>query len=107
MDRKAEACGASFLPSWPFFQCLSSAFRTDSFVLSICDPLIDIIDGETRLRRKGQRGNAKVGRFKARVCQTKGGNLSIWATKSPTGAASFVDASGRFGIIASASASSG
>src|SRR6266436_949324 len=22
----------------------------------------------------------KVGRFKARVCQTKGGNLSIWAT---------------------------
>jgi len=73
MDRRAGACGASFLPSWPSFRCLSSAFRTDSFVLPICDPLTDIIDGETRLRRKGQKGNPKkVGRFKARVCQTQG-----------------------------------
>src|ERR1700757_135411 len=49
MDRRAGACGASFLPSWPSFQGLSSAFRTDSLVLPICDPLTGIIDAETRL----------------------------------------------------------
>src|ERR1700721_2283873 len=49
MDRRAGACGASFLPSWPSFQGLSSAFRTDSLVLAICDPLTGIIDAETRL----------------------------------------------------------
>src|SRR5271165_57008 len=59
MDRRAEACGASFLPSWPSFQFLSSAFRTDSLVLPICAPLAGLIDVETRLKRKGQRGNPK------------------------------------------------
>src|SRR3981081_1460039 len=49
MDRKAGACGGSFLASWPSFQGLSSAFRTDSLVLPICDPLTVIIDAETRL----------------------------------------------------------
>src|ERR1700739_4790446 len=49
MDRRAGACGASFLPSWPSFQGLSSAFRTDSLVLPICDPLTGIIDAETRI----------------------------------------------------------
>src|ERR1700731_1263883 len=49
MDRRAGACGASFLPSWPSFQGLSSASRTDSLVLPICDPLTGIIDAETRL----------------------------------------------------------
>src|ERR1700726_4003577 len=49
MDRRAGACGASFLPSWPSFQGLSSAFRTDSLVLPICDLLTGIIDAETRL----------------------------------------------------------
>src|SRR5260370_14444527 len=49
MDRRAGACGASFLPSWPSFQGLSSAFRTDSLVLPICDPLTGIIDAQTRL----------------------------------------------------------
>ena len=59
MDRRAEACGASFLPSLPSFQFLSSAFRTDSLVLAICAPLAGLIDVETRLRRKGRRGNPK------------------------------------------------
>ncbi len=59
MDRRAEACGASFLPSLPSFQFLSSAFRTDSLVLAICAPFTGLIYGETRLRRKGQRGNPK------------------------------------------------
>ena len=49
MDRRAGACGASFLPSWPSFQGLSSAFRTDSLVLPICDPLTGVIDAKTRL----------------------------------------------------------
>jgi hypothetical protein len=49
MDPGAEACGASFLLSWPSFLCLSSAFRTDSLVLAICDPLTGIIDGEKGL----------------------------------------------------------
>jgi hypothetical protein len=80
MDRRAGACGASFLPFSPSFQCLSSAFRTDSFVLPISDPLTGLIDGETRLGAKVKGAIPKVGRFKARVCQTKGGNLSIWAT---------------------------
>jgi hypothetical protein len=80
MDRRAGACGASFLPFSPSFQCLSSAFRTDSFVLPISDPLTGLIDGETRLGAKVKGAIPKVGRFKARVCQTKGGNLSVWAT---------------------------
>src|ERR1700722_3332636 len=49
MDQRAGACGASFLPSWPSFRGLSSAFRTDSLVLPICDPLTGILDAETRL----------------------------------------------------------
>jgi len=48
-DWTAEAFVASSLPSWPFFPCLSSAFRTDSLVLAICDPLTGIIDGEKGL----------------------------------------------------------
>ena len=46
MDRKAAACGASFLPSWPSFECLACAFRTDSLVWAICDPLNGIVGGE-------------------------------------------------------------
>ena len=49
MDRRAGAYGASFLPSWLSFQGLASAFRTDSLVLPIYDPLTVIIDAETRL----------------------------------------------------------
>jgi len=75
MDRRAGACGASFLPSWPSLQCLSSAFRTDSLVLPICDPLV-----RQGWDPKVKGAIPKVGRFKARVCQTKGGNLSVWAT---------------------------
>ena len=59
MDRSVGACGASFLPSWPSFQRLSSSFRTDSFVLPICDPLTGTIDGETRLRRKRSKGQSQ------------------------------------------------
>jgi hypothetical protein len=46
-DGTAEAFVASSLPSWPFFPCLFSAFRTDSLVLAICDPLPSVIAGET------------------------------------------------------------
>ena len=61
MDRGAEACGASFLPFWPSFQCLSSAFRTDSLVLAICDPLIGIIDGEKVFKLVNGRAFAGMG----------------------------------------------
>jgi hypothetical protein len=47
MDWTAGACVASSLPSWPFFPGLFSAFRTDSLVLAICDPLPSVISGET------------------------------------------------------------
>ena len=80
MDRRAGACGASFLPSWPSFECLSSTFRTDSFVLPICDPLTGLLDGETRLRRKVQRGNPKSWSIQGSPMPNQGGNLSIWAT---------------------------
>ncbi len=80
MDRRAGACGASFLPSWPSFECLSSAFRIDSLVLPICDPLTGLIDGETRLRRKVQRGNPKSWSIQGSPLPNQGGNLSIWAT---------------------------
>jgi hypothetical protein len=57
LDRRALACEASFVPSWPSFHCLSSASRIDNLVLPICDPLNGMIDGETRLRPKDQKGN--------------------------------------------------
>ena len=70
MDPRAEACGAFFLPSLPSFQFLSSAFRTDSLVLAICAPLAGLIDVETKLRRKGQRGNPKSWSvYGTRVCR--------------------------------------
>jgi hypothetical protein len=47
MDRKAAACGASFLASWPSFECLSFASLIDSLVLAICDPLSGLFGDET------------------------------------------------------------
>jgi hypothetical protein len=71
MDWTAEACVAFSLLSWPFFPCPFSAFRTDSLVLAICDPLPSVIAGKLSLRRIGQTGNPKVVQFKVVVCHRR------------------------------------
>ena len=59
MDRRAGACGASFLPSWPSFECLSAAFRTDSLVLAICNPFTGTIDGENKAEAERSKGQSQ------------------------------------------------